>query len=300
MNKKSGNMKNKIDIYKLGYVLCITLFVIGLRLSLTWSYNSRLSGISLCLLSITLTYVIYRKKSPVIQKETFQMDVTQLLLGVSLVALALMYNFIASDNFGPFDLGMIIAGFSIILLNTGALSFLQIRKKSISFVTYFLFITMVLYGFLFSGLPFILNDKDNNILFDLVTRYVAAISAFALNFIEPTTYNEGIVNFNGLRVAIGYACSGVESISIFISSAIAYMVSIKSKDYKKMLTYLLMGIGILYAVNILRVMSIILAGYYIGMDAFNLVHRHLGWVFFVIGMSIFWYMLVNNFDSEEK
>jgi len=65
-----------------------------------------------------------------------------------------------------------------------------------------------------------------------------------------------------------------------------------------MAIYLVAGGIILALLNILRVMSIILAGYYIGIDAFNLMHLHLGWIYFVIGMGFFWYLLINNFNSD--
>ncbi|WP_340817853.1 exosortase/archaeosortase family protein [Methanolobus sp. WCC4] len=293
-------MNKKLDLYKLGYILSITIFIIGLRISLSWSYNNRFVGVFISLCSIALAYYIYRKTTPLLEKERFEVNRLQLLAGIALVILVFIYNFLALDELGSFDIGMLVSGFIIILLNLGVLNFLNLTKNSISFITYFLFITMILYGFLFSGLPFIAGDKDNNLFFDFVTKSVAALSAILLNFIKPTSYYGNVIDFDSFVVYIGDACSGVESISIFLSAALAYMISIKSKDYKKMVVFIFIGIIILYIINILRVMSIILAGYYISLDAFYLVHRHLGWIFFVIGMSFFWYLLINNFKPNDK
>jgi exosortase/archaeosortase family protein len=254
-------------------------------------------GVILVLAAAISAYFLYRKSSPNAQAEKTNLDTFQLSLGALLLLMVILYNLLAFDEIGSFDIGMVIAGIIIILLNIGVLSFLKLTKKSISFISYFLFITMVLYGFLFSGLPFLLGDKDNNHLFGYITQAVAFFSSLALNVIQPTEYMGNIVNFNGFRVYIGDACSGIESISIFFSSAIAYLISIQSKEYKKMAIYLIAGGIILALLNILRVMSIILAGYYIGMDAFHLMHLHLGWIYFVIGMGFFWYLLINNFDS---
>lgn len=293
-------MNRKPNIYAYGYILCVTFFVIGLRLALSWSYNSRFIGIILILISVTTVYLLYRKSSSFTQNETSNLNYVQMVLGAFLIFLVVVYNFFASDEIGSFDFGMLVAGSIIILLNLGIFNFLKLSKKSVSFVSYFLFITMVLYGFLFSGLPFIFGNKDNNYLFDYVTQSVAFFSSAALNLIKPTIYSGNVVNFNGFRVYIGDACSGIESISIFFSSAVAYLISINSKEYKKMAVYLLTGFVILYILNILRVMSIILAGHYVGMEAFYLVHLHIGWIFFIIGMSVFWYLLINNFGTKSE
>ncbi|WP_407356699.1 archaeosortase/exosortase family protein [Methanolobus sp. WCC5] len=292
-------MNAKRILYKYGYILCITFFVIGLRLALSWSYNNRLFGVVLVLASAMLAYFIYIKTSNV-QIEKTDIDLFQLFMGFSLIILVVIYNLLASDKIGSFDIGMMIAGLAIILLNTRFSSFLKLTKKNISFISFFLFITMLLYGFLFSGLPFLLGDKANNYLFGYITQLVAYFSSVVLNMIQPTSYSGNTVDFNGFRVYIGDACSGVESISIFFSSVIAYLISIRSREYKKMIVYLLVGTVILSLLNVLRVVSIVLAGYYIGMDAFYLMHLHLGWIFFVIGFAIFWYILINNFKSEES
>ena len=211
-------------------------FIIGLRIALTWSYTSRLAGVFLVLVSLLIAYGCYRK-TQMLDCGAFHIDLKQTFLGLFLIIIDLLYNIISSDPFKSFDYGVIFAGILIILLNIDIFRFLKLNKNVISFSTYFIFITMILYGFLFSGLPFILGDKNDNILFEWITKSVLIISTFVLNFIKPTTFSGNSINFNGFNVGIGHPCSGVESISVFISSAIAYMISMRIKDIRKMVKY---------------------------------------------------------------
>jgi len=225
-------------------------------------------------------------------------DKKQVLMGLFLIIIDILYNIISADAFKSFDFGVIIAGFLIILLNIGFFSFLKLDRKIISFSTFFLFIMMLLYGFLFSGLPFILGDKDYNLFFEFATDSVVLIAGYILNIIKPTTINDNLINFHGFKVWIGNPCSGIESISVFFSAVIAYMIASKIKDVKKIFKYLLVGGAILYIINILRVLTIILTGYYLGTEIMQFVHYHLGWVFFLISMGVFWSFVLNNTDPE--
>jgi archaeosortase C (PEF-CTERM variant) len=289
-------MERSNKFIEIGYVLSIVFFILGLRIALTWSYTSRLVGIALVCLSLLIAFKCYKKTH--IMNGEYYVDKKQALMGLFLILIDVIYNIISLDAFKSFDFGVIIAGFLIILLNIGFFSFLKLDRKIISFSTFFLFIMMILYGFLFSGLPFILGDKDYNLFFEFVTDSVVLIAGYILNIIKPTTINDNLINFHGFKIWIGNPCSGIESISVFFSAVIAYMIASKMKDIKKVLKYLLIGGVILYIVNILRVLTIILTGYYLGIEIMQFVHYHLGWIFFLISMGVFWSFVLKDSDPE--
>lgn len=280
---------------KIGYILSIIFLIIGLRISLTWSYTSRLVGVFLVFLSIIIAYICYKKTHT---NYEFFVDKKNAFLGFFLVVIDVFYNIISGDTFKSFDYGVMIAGFVIILLNMGFSHYLKLDKKTVSFTTYFIFITMLMYGFLFSGLSFLLGNKDYNPLFKFTTESVVLTAGYILNFIKPTTINGSLIDFQGFRVSVGNACSGVESISVFFSAAIAYMIAMKVRDIKKMCEFIIIGGFILYLVNIFRVMIIILTGYYLGVEKMLFVHYHLGWIFFLVGMAFFWNYLINNVNKK--
>jgi len=242
-------------------------------------------------------YYIYRKD----QIETVapqEVNLKLASLGLLLILVDVSYNIIVKDEFRYFDYGMILAGIFIVLLNINWLSGLKIEKQMVLFSSYFVFITMVMYGFFFKGVQFLLGEtsKGSNPLWDWFSSNVVSISMPFLNLIGRTTTDGAVISFNGFTVSIGYACSGIESISVFASAVIAYFISLNNKDIKKMLKYILIGGAALYIMNILRVIILILTGYYYGVDSMMFVHEHLGWILFVAGMSIFWYLVFNDKD----
>lgn len=278
------------------YILSISTFIIGLRIALTWSYNSRLLGLFLICVSAFIVYInSYKNHDSLIN--TTNINLKQASFGIILILVDISYNIAASDTFRYFDYGVIITGLMIILLNLNIFSFLKLSSSHTSFITYFLFITMVLYGAIFSGIPFLLGNEAN-ILFELFTSNVVNISGNILNFIKPTAINGQIINFDGFSVGIGNACSGVESISVFLSSVIAYMLAIKNKNFKLITKYIIFGIILLYTLNIIRILMLVLIGYYYGADNMLFAHYNLGWIFFVIGMSVFWYFALDKFELK--
>lgn len=286
---------------KIIYAICSSVFIIGLLTTLSWQYTSRWIGLALLLSSLSVMYYTYRKdKKSISAPQEVNLKVAS--LGLLLILVDISYNTIVHDEFRYFDYGMILAGLFIILLNINWLAFLKIEKQMVLFSSYFVFITMVMYGFFFTGVQIILGEtgKGSNPLWDWFSGNVVSISMPILNLIGTTTTDGAVISFNGFTVGIGYACSGIESISVFASAVIAYFISINNQDIKKMLKYILIGGAALYIMNILRVMTLILTGYYYGVDTMMFVHENLGWILFVFGMSIFWYLVFNDKDLKMK
>ena len=272
------------------YASSISILLVGLRITISWSYTSRIVGLGLVCISLIVLYVSYVSGRKDVAYAS-QINIKHICLGLLLILIDVSYNLYIGDEFRSLDYGMLGAGSVIILMNSGLLRFLKLEEEMISFSSYFIFIVMLSYSFLFSGLPFILNSTEN-VFFDFVTGISVKVSAFFLRFINPNvsaTWNS--INFEGYKVNIGYPCSGVESITIFLSAVVAYFIAINEKSIKKMGLYAIIGIIALFFMNILRIMAIILAGYYLGPEEMLFVHYHLGWVIFILGMAVFWYLV---------
>ena len=280
---------------KIIYAVCTSVFIIGLLTTLSWQYTSRWLGLALLISSVSVMYYIYRKDQKVIVVKK-EVDLKVASLGLLLILVDVSYNFIFKSEFRSFDYGMILAGILIVLININWLSFLKIEKQEALFSSYFVFITMVMYGFFFVGVQFLLGEtsKGSNPLWDWFSNNVVMTSMPFLNLIGTTTSDGAIISFNGFTVGIGYACSGIESISVFASGVIAYFISMNNMDIKKVLKYILIGGAAIYIMNILRVIILILTGYYYGVDTMMFVHEHLGWILFVLSMSIFWFLVFND------
>ena len=273
------------------YALSVSILILGLRISLSWSYSSRIVGLCLVCVSLLILYISYIKRRKEGAYRASQINIKYLTLGMLLILIDASYNLYVGDEFRYFDYGMLSAGLFIILMNLGLLGFLKLDEWMVSFSTYFIFILMLSYGFLFTGIPYLLNSAENA-YFSLFTNFSVGVSALFLKFINSNVVASGeTINFDGFKVSIGYACSGVESITVFLSAVIAYFITIKEKSIKRISLYSGIGITALYFMNILRIMAIVLAGYYFGREEMLFVHYHLGWVMFTLGMAVFWYLV---------
>jgi archaeosortase C (PEF-CTERM variant) len=279
------------------YAVCTSIFIIGLVTTLSWSYTSRWFGLLLLLISLIIMYYINRKEQN--DNGYNQISLERSSLGFLLIFIDIAYNLIMKDGFRYFDYGIISSGLIIILLNINHLKFLRLDEQKISFSTYFIFITVLLYGFSFEGLDILLKSTGtaSNPFWDWFSINVVSVAIPILNFIKPTVSDGAIINFDSFTVSVGYACSGIESISVFFSAVIAYFVSVKEYDVIRVTKYLLIGGILLYIVNLLRIIIIIVTGYYYGISTMMFVHTHLGWIFFVLSMTVFWYLVFNEKHS---
>lgn len=292
---------NIID--KVLYSICFATLIASLRIIFMWGHTSKYLGIGLAGLAIFIMYINYLKteKKSNLVLETNQFNI---LLGISLIFIDVGYNVYTNDAFRSFDYGMILSGLLIVLINTNILSFLRLNKQTVSFVTYFIFILMMNLSFLGKGITYIYSIFNplatTNPLYDVVTASVIKISSFFLNIIKPTTQIGNLINFDGYVIGIAYPCSGIESMTLFLAAILAYFIANKEKNIKRVVTITLLGTLIFYISNIVRIITIILVGYYMGNDAMLFTHNNLGWIFFAIGMGIIWYYILGKNGNYEN
>ena len=279
---------------KIVNVVALSGLISGLVITASDPYTPKIFGIVLLIASSLLLYISYIKNhelSNLSQKPNFK----QSFLGLLLILIDISYNLLADSPFKSFDITVLLSGTFVLTLNLGLLNFLKLDEKMTRFTSYFLFIIIGLYGFLFTGLNTFFGDsKGSNFFWEWFNNNVVYISMPFLNLVRPTTINGNIINFDGFSVGIGYACSGVESLSVFFAAVIAYFIAKKEYNVSKIVKFMLIGGITLYILNILRVLIIIFVGYFHGIDTMMFVHTHLGWIFFLIGMSIFWYLVLED------
>ena len=102
------------------------------------------------------------------------------------------------------------------------------------------------------------------------------------------------------RVSILFICSGIYSLIIFISAFISYLLTIHPNLNLTSVGMLLLGILTAYFANLFRMVVIIAAGYYWGLEALYYTHKNIGWLIFIIWMALFWYILFLIEDYQEK
>lgn len=100
-----------------------------------------------------------------------------------------------------------------------------------------------------------------------------------------------------VTVVITTACSGIYSFGIFASAFVAFVLTEFERPTRRM--WALLGLGFLaaYAANVLRMVAIVLVGFYtdtVETDLQNmlLAHSYAGWLIFLGWIALFWGVLL--------
>jgi exosortase H (IPTLxxWG-CTERM-specific) len=91
-----------------------------------------------------------------------------------------------------------------------------------------------------------------------LNRHIARVAAAALRWLSPSAVSSGaVVSVIGFAVEIKNNCNAVYELGLYAAAVGAYPTSIGAKAMG-----LLVGAGVLYAVNLVRVISLVLLGIY--------------------------------------
>lgn len=96
--------------------------------------------------------------------------------------------------------------------------------------------------------------------------------------------------FDRFGITVAEFCSGIESIALFTGLyAIVGLLDWKQLNKKRYLLLFPVALLLLFGLNIIRVFTLIMAGYYINPEiAFSLFHTYAGMVFFILYSAAFW------------
>ena len=261
-------------------------------------------ALPMILLPSYLIYNIIKKKTRTESNNVLSSKASTLniFLGFSLIIFDAGFNLLFGGKLGSFDIGIISTGMLIILLNVNLFKLKMLDEIYINFVSRFLFFFMLIYGFLFSGIQYLTGNLTENYLLTYLTTISGRTASFFLSFFGETTvvqvfdsYSHGVlIDFKGFKVSIYSPCSGAESIVVFLSSVIGYATSNDNMKIKKIATYTFIGLISLFIINVIRIILLVIIGYRFGPDALNFFHYNLGWIFFVSGMAIFWWLVIRD------
>jgi exosortase/archaeosortase family protein len=125
---------------------------------------------------------------------------------------------------------------------------------------------------------------------------VAGYTAPGLSF-TPTHFSVQVT------VVISTACSGIYSFGIFAAAFLAFVVTEYSSFSRRLWLFLSLGFLTSYAANLLRMVVIVLIGYYTDsaqtdLQNMLLAHSYAGWVIFLTWIALFWGVLFKFLPFE--
>jgi archaeosortase C (PEF-CTERM variant) len=100
-------------------------------------------------------------------------------------------------------------------------------------------------------------------------------------------------------VIIGISCTGLYSVTIFISGFIAFILIEYGKLDVRVASLLVLGIFTSWFANILRMTIIVLAGSFWGVEALRFTHENLGIFIFMLWVGIFWAIMFKVLVPKE-
>lgn len=263
----------------------LTLFSQDLAIIFNDALRSETSSHILAI-PIIFAYLIYRKRKMLTavtpleaQSQPKETKYLPIIAGILLSATAILLYWYGSYTFTPLEyhisaLPIFAAGLTLILFNPQTL-------RQLAFPIAFLILLTpppsdILYA-LGSTLSVISSEASNAII-----NALGVPSTLSSEYGNPTIL---ITRPNGATIsfAVDIACSGVYSLIGFLIFAVFIAYIIRDKPQKKLALFLV-GVPLIYLLNIIRITTILLIGYHLGEEtALQAFHLLGGWILIFLG-----------------
>jgi archaeosortase C (PEF-CTERM variant) len=210
-----------------------------------------------------------------------------MLLGFSILLTDITYNIGTNSQLGTLDIMTFILGISLIAQDVNRE---DIQKMGV-FGTYMSAMFIMLFLIFFSLFNYL--EIDFIRIFDhyfVLLPSVSIIKVFGIPIHIVSTETVHIPGVENMTVIIGGPCSGLYSMFLLIATLVAY-TRIEPVERKKFLLLLAISIAIAYIANLTRVSILYAVGYHYGTDTMMTVHVHLGWIIFVIVVTLLMFIM---------
>jgi exosortase/archaeosortase family protein len=222
------------------------------------------------------------------------------IYGVLLITGDVMYNayFSAMPDLGGFDGAIIILG--IIFLTYNFIPAKYSRERDFALLLFlFVLLLLVLPIILYTratGMSF--REGDNTFSYHLIVRPLSSILNFLGIRSEADMQNLTFYDHSGqpLTISIALSCAGIYSTAIFAAAFFAFVFVEYRRFDLKVAVLLVLGVITAYSANMLRMVILVILGYYNGMGSTDnpefgtllWAHAYLGWILFMIWITVFW------------
>jgi len=160
------------------------------------------------------------------------------------------------------------------------LDWFRSRSPVIKFVS--LFVCLLAGYYILTQLPFFKSH-----IFPFVIQVNAWLSSLVLNVLGQGTHVEGsIIASEVFAVDIKRGCDALEPIAFFSIGVLTYPSSLRTK-----IPGILAGAGVLFALNIVRIVSLFLVGKH-SQAAFEFLHVDVWQVLFILGAIVLWVLWI--------
>jgi archaeosortase C (PEF-CTERM variant) len=263
-------------------IVFLLIFALFLGATVEISEGSIPLGILLFIIAVLLMSRIKVGESYVIKRSRLPM-----LVGALIVASDITYNVLTHSELGTLDIMTFLLGISLIAHN---INNEEIRRMG-TFAAYMsaTFITLFLIFFsLFNQLNIDFTHLFDHYFVLLPSLFIVKAIGIPVEVIATETVR--IQGVEEMSVIIGGPCSGLYSMFLLIGIMVAYS-RIEQLERGKFYSLLIISIVVAYVANLMRVTTLYVVAYYYGKEAMYFAHVHLGWIIFVIVVTVLLYVL---------
>jgi len=231
-------------------------------------------------------YLIYRKRKMLNQiipiennGQPKKIKHLSTIMGIILSTTAILLYWHGSYTFTPleyhmFALPIFTAGLTLLLFNLQTL-------RQLAFPIAFLILLVPPPAEILYTIGSTLSMITSELSYKIISAFgipSTLISEYGNPIIQITTLDQTTVSF-----AVDIACSGIYSLIGFLVFAVFVTYIIRDKPWKKLALFLT-GLSLIYILNITRITTILIIGYYLNEEtALQLFHLLGGWFLILIG-----------------
>lgn len=153
------------------------------------------------------------------------------------------------------------------------------RKNAVPIFVGLVFLMVILFYLIYR------NAWAEAYVFTPLVNLYAAIAGELLNVLGYGVHVSGdLISSSGFAVSVKKGCDAAEPMAIFIAGIIAFPALVRNK-----LTGLILGLSILFLLNLVRIMSLFMMGIH-SPDFFETMHLAVWQVVFIIVAMLLWYL----------
>lgn len=200
-----------------------------------------------------------------------------LLLGIIILIADLAYNIGSGSEIQTLDTMVLFLGVSLISVNIKNNKISSMGEFGTYFSSIFLLFFLVVYA---------MPSRLGSNIYDYYGYYATTIPAlFLLDSINISLHMDSLTTFHVYGVEdiyykIDLGCFGFYSMMLIISTVLAYRLTSPNKSQHSLVKITAVLIATSYLANLLRIIILVLVGYYYGMATMLVLHTFLGWALF--------------------
>jgi exosortase/archaeosortase family protein len=235
------------------------------------------------------------------------------IAGVGIIAVDLAYNFLLSSSPALLTEDIMVLLTATVLLGYQFVPPAHRRERDFALI-FFLVLDVVLVAPLLL-VRFITRNVDASVDLYSWTALAPELSSI-LSLLGVANSVHAVAGFTApgltftpvkmsipVTVVISTSCSGIYSFGIFASALVAFLLTEYESPSRRLWLLLALGFLASYVANLLRMVIIVLVGYYTDSaqsDLQNLLlaHSYAGWIIFLGWLALFWGLLFKFLPAE--